>query len=1131
VETNPVLRPVELEGYRRWFARLALPVPEYQAVAGQVVLPPGSGLDLASLQVLGGQNASGVAADGGFRVFQPGGGPAPLALVSGNQPVLLGYVGAAGGGVGARSTANWLLFHAVGGYRLPPSTWQQALGWIDGSAEAQGLAGVIGQCVAANPLALAQGEPAIGDALRQAAGTLVRTNASPAPPARPARAEPEDLQAGSYLIEGPYPAQQTGLRCEHNQEGVGLVLVNDYRRHLMYFVYRVGHEDQQGVTHQLPAADWEPVTGINNYLPGVNAVEGVLPSLAGLLLGQVAYAPSKSPGIRLTVKPEDAKKVFYRVVAVGPAGEWGSIPEVLRTHPLRGQWDSAYQWMEGLEFAKEYVVPVVFAGLEAGNVGKTLGGRWKLGIELADTLSAAGLDLGAALRANQYDDALKVVIKELVTNENLREGMVKLAVNWGLVKATEAQAEALLEHMARILMIADAVVLGFDLALVSDHISRSFPFVYWDVTVQPPRVELEAGGPAANGREPVSLAATVTPPPDLANSFLKFHWTTGGQGTLRYEAGGIVKEGTDFEVEATGGSCSVTYRNRGDATHGATETVRVVAKRVDVGADKRQEVLVGEATAELFVINVAAALKPAESNLLIGETAALALKLEPAQPAELSNLAYTWTLDGNGGSLGGGGDLQRTYTAAAHGWDVVKVAVKGDYDGKTYQLAEARADVKVVPVRVTLRPDGPVMGQDRLLTLTAKVEPVPAEGHLLYRWQNSGPAGELIGGNDQQTASPTIQFHSSATVEDKNRVTVTAYLVTASGTDELGVARTDVVVQRSLQFPGLASVVLGLDDATDTQMPAVVYGSWVDGLNYHLAPGDGALQGPFNLAPARKFYGQLIKGDWNGDSRGDFVTAYAWWEETSPDESDWYWRIESWTRNDTNGFAPTTVWQGDGNQVQFLAAGDLDGDGDADLYVVYRTTVGGPWGNGDTAVARFINDGQGHFTRMSDIELPWQYHAGVVGMVLADIDSTNGLDLILGCNVNVPSPYNEHNGKHFLIFRNRGGGSLADPVRQQTTHPGIVQAADLNGDGDSDLVLGGRTTAGMDGATGAVFVLRNRGDGSFDPPDIYPKPGSPFLFFQTGVSLLDVDRDGDLDAIVFDESGNRILLNTGDGTF
>ncbi len=642
VETNPAVRAVELEGYNRWFAGLAQPAREYRMVTGQVVLPPGSGLDLASLQVLGGQNTSGVTPEGEFNVFQPGGGPALVALMSMNQPVLLGYVGGPGGGVSAPSTANWLLFQAVGGYRLPPSAWSQALGLIHTSPEAQALAEVIGQCVATNPLALVQGEPAISNALWTAAGTLVKTNGSPMPPRRSRKDDPEDLQAGSFVIEGPYPEQQTGLRCEHNPEGVGLVLVNDYRRHLKYFVYRVGYEDAQGVVQELPA--WEPVPGINDYLPGVNGVEGV------------------------------------------------------------------------------------------------------------------------------------------------------------------------------------------------------------------------------------------------------------------------------------------------------------------------REVLVGEATNEVFVINVQASLKPAETNLLIGEQALLTLKLDPVVPKGLSNLVYTWTLDGSSGSLSGANDLQRTYTASVHGWDVVKAKVQGDFSGKTYELREAKADLAVVPVRVSLKPSGGSMGQDRVLTLTAKVEPEPAEGQLVYHWQNLGPAGELIGGYDQQTSWPTNQFHSSATVEGTNRITVTAYLVTETETNQLGLAMTDVAVARwpvwqapvELQaitsytigdwnrngFPNLAVLTQEDRDPEDEGEP------W-SGVRILLNQSGHGFTNTFSFAataaPAKSSSLDLVTADWNGDGNEDLVWAYDY-------------------RNTTQGHHTIVlrVLRGDGRggfslgAIQYLdppetdpveyhthfgalSTGDIDGHGDLDL--------------------------------------------------------------------------------------------------------------------------------------------------------------------------------------------------------
>lgn len=103
----------------------------------------------------------------------------------------------------------------------------------------------------------------------------------------------------------------------------------------------------------------------------------------------------------------------------------------------------------------------------------------------------------------------------------------------------------------------------------------------------------------------------------------------------------------------------------------------------------------------------------------------------------------------------------------------------------------------------------------------------------------------------------------------------------------------------------------------------------------------------------------------------------------------------------------------------------------------------------------------------------------------------------------------------------------------QSTHS--VAAADLNGDGKTDVVLADSCND-SNCSNGSVSVLLGNGDGSFQPAVSYNAGGQSTL----AVALGDINGDGKVDVVVAstcDSSGDcshgtvAVLLGNGDGTF
>lgn len=201
-----------------------------------------------------------------------------------------------------------------------------------------------------------------------------------------------------------------------------------------------------------------------------------------------------------------------------------------------------------------------------------------------------------------------------------------------------------------------------------------------------------------------------------------------------------------------------------------------------------------------------------------------------------------------------------------------------------------------------------------------------------------------------------------------------------------------------------------------------------------------------------------------------------------------------------------------------LAVTDINGDGDIDLIV-------GDEG-GLSRVTLYTNDGSGAF---SPVQVSPNGKGVQVGA--ADFDGDGRVDIVAH-----RTDVGFSNTQKVSWFRNQTIGWGLREIIEETAQSeiGVVEPADLDGDGDPDLLLA-RVRRDEDGdlipgspssPQHGVFWLENDGSGTFDTVPAHVIEAGTEL---QDVFVADLDGDGDLD-VVLAESG-KWEENDGDGAF
>ena len=241
--------------------------------------------------------------------------------------------------------------------------------------------------------------------------------------------------------------------------------------------------------------------------------------------------------------------------------------------------------------------------------------------------------------------------------------------------------------------------------------------------------------------------------------------------------------------------------------------------------------------------------------------------------------------------------------------------------------------------------------------------------------------------------------------------------------------------------------------------------------------GNFSQSGSFTVnGPAYKMCG----GDINGDGIQDLISA------------DMSSNTASVLIGKGNGmFETMTTYQGFGS-VQDVATADMNGDGILDLLTAEVAT--------GAILSQRLGNGDGTFGNAVSVPVggTGSIMMGYLSVVAADVNRDGAMDAVVG------------NSEGVKVLIGNGDGTYQSAKLYSTNSAHTLSVADLNGDGNLDIVRAGRNTAR------SISVLLGNGDGTFRTKQNYSGGDYPYW-----LAIGDINNDGAQDVVT-------AQINTGD---
>lgn len=304
----------------------------------------------------------------------------------------------------------------------------------------------------------------------------------------------------------------------------------------------------------------------------------------------------------------------------------------------------------------------------------------------------------------------------------------------------------------------------------------------------------------------------------------------------------------------------------------------------------------------------------------------------------------------------------------------------------------------------------------------------------------------------------------------------------------------------------------------------IVANSYVsDTIAVFLGRGDGTFSGGGDTSSGGGAPLGIVAVDINGDGLVDLVVInYFPCYGCSGDGL-----VEVLLGSGNGSFYSRTTYDSNGVGPSSIAVADMNGDGKLDIVVANcAPSWSSTCGDGNGAVAVLLGKGDGTFGPAAT------YDSGITpggpGLALADLNHDGKVDVV----VNSSCIYDEKCGPAEIgVLLGNGDGTLRPGVSYALAGGGAnaIAVADLNGDGNPDVLVSGCGSSNCFGQNGLVSVLLGNGDGTVGTATGYDAGER----LADGIAVADVTGDGKLDLLVVDaiDASIGVLPGNGNGTF